>query len=209
MAATLHLVRHGRTVYNTDNLVQGWSDSPLTDEGVIGVRRTAQALAEVPFVAAYASPFGRTMATAREILVHHPDVPLTQDDGLREFHFGEWETLPEAELWAEYDPIAMFAGVFDGSFPGLPGGESSAAYRRRVADSFARIERAHTGDVLVVSHGVTLFAYLGALGEVSLAPLPNASVSTVRVNDDGSREVMDVGRDLGGHGLTPELAPNS
>lgn len=209
MAATLHLVRHGRTVYNTDNLVQGWSDSPLTEEGVAGVRRTAHALADVPLVAAYASPFGRTMATAREILAHHPDVPLIEDDGLREFDFGEWETLPEADLWAEYDPITMFAGVFDGSFPGLPGGESSAAYRKRVAESFARIERAHSGDVLVVSHGVTLFAYLASLGQESLVPLPNASISTVRVHDDGRREVIEAGRDVGGHGLTPELAPNS
>ena len=209
MAATLHLVRHGRTVYNDQGVVQGWTDSPLTVDGVAGIRRTARALAEVPFVAAYTSPLPRTVTTAREILAHHPDVTLTVEDGLKEFDFGDWETLPEVDLFAEHEPVSMFTGVLDGSFPGLPGGETTAAYRSRVAAGFARIEAAHEGDVLVVSHGVTLFAYLSGLTEMPLATLPNGSITTVRVHDDGRREVVDLGRDVAGHGYGPELTPNA
>ena len=29
----VYLVRHGKTVFNTIGRLQGWSDSPLTDEG--------------------------------------------------------------------------------------------------------------------------------------------------------------------------------
>ncbi|HHJ7124029.1 TPA: phosphoglycerate mutase family protein, partial [Streptococcus pyogenes] len=31
----LWLVRHGETIFNKKNLVQGWSDSPLTNDGIL------------------------------------------------------------------------------------------------------------------------------------------------------------------------------
>jgi probable phosphoglycerate mutase len=207
VAATLYLVRHGRTVYNTQERLQGWSDSPLTEDGLAGVRRTAEHLADRAFAAAYASPFGRTMSTAREILAHHPATPLTSEDGLREFSFGDFEARPEHELWETVDPSAMFEGVLRGTFPGLPGGERSDVYLGRVHDAFARIETAHSGDVLVVSHGVTLMAYLVTLGHVPQRPLPNASVSVVQVADDGSRTLTAVGVDVAGHGTPPGPLP--
>ncbi|MEV7972034.1 histidine phosphatase family protein [Cellulomonas sp. NPDC089187] len=201
MATTLHLVRHAQTVYNTQHVLQGWSDSPLTEDGLAGIRRTAAALADVPFVAAYASPLGRTITSAREILAHHPGVELIAEEGIKEFDFGDWETLPEADLAAEHEPVAMWNGVLDGTFPGLPGAEPTVVYHRRVAEAFARIERAHTGDVLVVSHGVTLFAYLSQLTTMPLTTVPNGSVTTVRIGDDGHRELIELARNVAGHGI--------
>jgi 2,3-bisphosphoglycerate-dependent phosphoglycerate mutase len=205
--ATLYLVRHGRTVYNAEERVQGWADSPLTDDGLAGVRRTAEHLRDRPFAAAWSSSAGRTLATAHEILRHHPEVALTSDDDLRELNFGDWETRPEHELWATVEPAAMFGDLLRGTFPGLPGGESSEVYLGRVRAGFARItERALAvgGDVLVVSHGVTLLAYLVDLladPETDLRPLPNASVSIVALADDGTPSLVSLGVDVAGHGV--------
>jgi 2,3-bisphosphoglycerate-dependent phosphoglycerate mutase len=201
VATTLYLVRHGRTVLNEEERLQGWCDSPLTDEGVAGVRRTAEHLSERDLVAAYTSPFGRTVATARAILEHHPHLTLRHDDGLRELHFGEWEARPERELYATVDPYVLFGDVLRGTFPGLPGGESAATFLRRVRGSFDRIEKAHEGGVLVVSHGVTLMAYLTGVAEVPARPLPNGSVSVVHLHDDGSHELLAFGVDVAAHGV--------
>ena len=34
MSQRLYLVRHGQTLFNRRDLIQGWCDSPLTGEGL-------------------------------------------------------------------------------------------------------------------------------------------------------------------------------
>ncbi|WP_082101582.1 histidine phosphatase family protein [Demequina rhizosphaerae] len=212
MTLTLHLVRHGRTEFNTRRLLQGWCDSPLTEDGLAGVRVTADHLADVPFAAAYASPLGRTVATAREILVRHPGVPLSTEEGLKEYSFGELEEQPEAEVWRRHDPRVFFGAVFDGTNPGFPGGEGARDFLARVDSAFARIVEAHPdGHVLVVSHGVTLLMHLAtvslAAGQGPLAtPLPNASVSRIAIGSAGAR-VVSVAVDPAGAGIPGGVAP--
>ncbi|WP_448059634.1 histidine phosphatase family protein [Cellulomonas hominis] len=205
---TLYLVRHGRTVYNSEHLLQGWCDSPLTDAGRDGVRVTAGHLSGHTFAAAYASPSGRTVDTAHEILRHHPGTTLSTDPDLREFSFGDFEATPESELWERYDPYSLFGGVLDGTFAGLPGGEPSGQYLGRVAAAFDRIERAHPdgSDILVVSHGLTLTAYLTMVGYRGMGALPNASLSTVTVAADGTRTIIATGLDIAGQGV-PAIDP--
>lgn len=206
MALTLYLVRHGRTVYNDEHRLQGWCDSPLTDDGAAGVDATAHHLSARSFAAAYASPSGRTVTTADAILAHHPGTPLATDDDLREFSFGDFEAAPEQDLHAYVDPWEMFARVFDGTYPGLPGGESAASYLDRVRAGFTRIEETHRGDseVLVVSHGVTLAAYLTMIGSAPTHPLPNASISTVEIGADGRHRLTSFAVDPSGQGV-PQL----
>lgn len=55
--------------------------------------------------------------------------------------------------------------------------------------------------MLVVSHGVTLLAYLTTIVPGPITPLANASVSTVQVHPDGSREVLTFGVDVAGQGV--------
>lgn len=198
----LHLVRHGRTVYNVERLMQGWSDSPLTPDGEEGVVATARWLAPVPFVAAYTSPLGRTVRTTELLLAEHPTLRPVALDGLREFGFGDYEATSEAELFATVDPFTMFGSIVGGTFEGLAGGETGPAFRTRVDDAFGEIVARHPdgGDVLVVSHGVTLAAYLAVASGLDLAgvdplrhgPLENASVSLVAIDAARRTRVLDV-----------------
>ena len=198
LVLTLCLVRHGQTEYNAQSRLQGWCDSPLTPTGLAGVRATAAHLAQQPFAAVYVSPAGRAQATAREIIAHHPSALVVTDPDLREFGFGDFEARLESELYARYDPETLFTGVLRGTFAGLPGGERGHEYLARVSAAFARIEAAHpVGQVLVVSHGLTLRAYLTMIDQRPMTPLPNASVSTVNVHPDGRRRVVSVAVDPG------------
>jgi probable phosphoglycerate mutase len=201
MTLTLTLVRHGQTHFNQRQLLQGSCDSPLTRPGRDGVRTTARHLAGVPFQAAYSSPSGRAVATAVELLRHHPNVRLTTDPDLREYDFGIFERRPERELeeiapWAEIVPE-----ILAGRYPGLERGEHAAEFMARVRRAFATItERHSSGDVLVVGHGLALGAYLATLDPAGLVALPNASVSRVAIEPDGSTRLLEVGVDVAGHG---------
>ena len=197
---TLYLVRHGRTRLNAEHRMQGWADSEITTDGRLGVDTTALALSSVPFAAAYASPSGRTVATAGAILDHHPHVPLTRDDGLRELHFGDVEGQLEAEVFAALDPVEVFGGIFTGLGEGFPGGEDSREYLGRVARAFLGIEQVHGAgeSVLVVSHGLTLMTYLMLGTGAVLHPLANSSVSVVEVHSPGRRTARAVGHDPSG-----------
>lgn len=201
MTLTLTLVRHGQTHFNQRRLLQGSCDSPLTRPGRDGVRLTARHLAGTPFTAAYCSPSGRAVATAVEILRHHPGVRLVTDPDLREYDFGTFERRPEREL-EEAEPWALFIPeVLAGRHPGLPRGEHAADYMARVQRPFQAIAERHpSGDVLVVGHGLSLAAWLWTLAPTGLTALPNASVSTVRLEAGGAVEVVSVGVDVARHG---------
>ena len=58
---TFYVVRHGQTLFNVMGKVQGWCDTPLTDEGVRAAQSLGRGLAEVDFSAAYSSDSGRAV----------------------------------------------------------------------------------------------------------------------------------------------------
>ncbi|MDR0959099.1 MAG: histidine phosphatase family protein [Propionibacteriaceae bacterium] len=205
---TLHFVRHGKTVFNTTGRVQGSSDSPLTAEGREVVRRTARMLADIPFVAAYTSPLGRTLQTSELLLAQHPeDVPLTPVDDLRELGFGVYEGGPEPTIEEIRDAGGdFFTAIKTGDHSAVvtpPEGEELDDFLTRLRRGVATIVERHPegGDVLVVSHGGAIAAWL-MLAERDGAPgptadpttlLPNASVSIVRYDGGDVPEILVVG----------------
>ena len=208
---TLTLVRHGRTYLNQRRLLQGWSNSPLTRDGLEGVRTTARHLAPRPFVAAYSSPSGRAVATAVEILRHHDGVRLRTDAGLRELNFGQYERKHESVLDQVMAWPDLVGEIISGRHPGLPGGEDAATFLERLRGAMERITTAHPegGEVLVVGHGLALGVWLATVGDGVLVPLPNASVSRVRLTAEGVR-VDEVAVDVAGQGdlgARPAMAP--
>lgn len=165
MAKTLkfYFIRHGRTVWNEQGLLQGFGDSPLTEQGVQGAQKAGLALADVPFVAAYSSLLQRTISTAEHIIGAR-DIPLFQHQGLNEQFFGSWEgevvdSLRELEEFKQMqtNPAAYKAQS--------NGGETFEALAKRALKALDDIIRVHhSGNILVVSHGHTLRLLLAILG---------------------------------------------
>lgn len=52
---TLYIVRHGKTMFNTIERVQGWCDTPLTKQGQEGIHYLGRGLKNVDFSFAYSS----------------------------------------------------------------------------------------------------------------------------------------------------------
>jgi broad specificity phosphatase PhoE len=55
MKITFYYVRHGQTLFNVIERMQGECDSPLTEAGIEGARDTASALRKVHFAGCYSS----------------------------------------------------------------------------------------------------------------------------------------------------------
>src|SRR5207302_1635486 len=107
----IYLVRHGETEWNRARRYQGWSDSPLTEQGLTqaaAIGRLLCGLPEAKSAGLVASPIGRARRTAeiiRERLGH--TAPLRFDDRLRELSFGSWDGFTRAEI------AALRPGAFD------------------------------------------------------------------------------------------------
>lgn len=147
----LYLMRHGQTVFNTQHILQGRSDSPLTDKGVEQARRTAAWLREqgtASFALVAASPSGRAQATLDIVCAEVPgleSLPRIADRGLMERDFGVYETKPTTVLPVDpWDPGDAYV---------RGGGETQACARYRIAHALDDLMQKVEGDALAVSHG--------------------------------------------------------
>ena len=102
--ARLILVRHGETDWNKAGRFQGQIDIPLNENGRRQAAAARDFLKDIPIDRAWSSTLSRPTETAQIILEAHPDVPLTQIDGLVEIGHGVWEGKLESEIredWSE------------------------------------------------------------------------------------------------------------
>ncbi|WP_353816543.1 histidine phosphatase family protein [Agromyces sp. SYSU T00266] len=196
------LTRHGQTILNVMDRVQGWSDSPLTAPGVdvaekIGANLGAR---EGQMDAAYSADMVRHYETATVMLdAMESTVEPVRLEGLREINFGGFEGGENGEMWAEimdhFGVDSIPAVLSDGRtladvmsavkeinpVPTLPA-EDCHDVNTRMMDALETIAEdaaKHRDDqVLVVSSGVTIMCVLDEMG----AHLPPTGISNGAVN---------------------------
>lgn len=107
---TLYFVRHGKTMFNNTDQVQGWSDTPLIEKGEKQADATGVGMKDITFTTAYTSDLGRARATAKRILANNDhEIPdLIELVGLREWGYGGYEGKLNHEMW---DPIFEAHGL--------------------------------------------------------------------------------------------------
>ena len=64
----LYIVRHGKTVFNLEAKVHGWTDSPLSELGISQAEKVGKGLKDISFNTAYSSDIKRAADTAKFIL---------------------------------------------------------------------------------------------------------------------------------------------
>jgi broad specificity phosphatase PhoE len=159
----LVLVRHGHTRANgggTAMRLSGWTDVPLSEEGVREAALAAEQLRRGPPLAAvWVSPLLRARDTARH-LRRAPGVPLVIDPDLREIGCGEADGRTVDEVRAAFpDHWARNARQDDDDFR-WPGGESYRELRARCVGAVRRIAARHPGNVVAV------FTHTGVITQV-------------------------------------------
>lgn len=182
----LYFVRHGQTLFNVQDKVQGWCDSPLTDEGVEVAKRLGEALKDVHFDALYSSISERAYDTACYIAKDEAYC-IQVDKRLKEFNFGILEgDLHESRVLLENRPKDRIALLEEGWCD--VGGENLAMVKERAASFMKDIENID-GKILIVSHGLFIAAILYYLDPSCLKAvakgIKNCSVSKVVKTQDG------------------------
>jgi probable phosphoglycerate mutase len=186
------LVRHGESVGNAEDRMQGRSDFPLSEAGRRQARRLGAWLAEraLSWKRLYASPLRRAEETAR--LVHEAaGGPLPETEAsLAELGAGALEGLTYAEIADRYPSYAGRAITELGDFEEF-GGESYLAVQERVKALRERLEARHRGGserVLLVGHGGFNYQLLKQLvcepvPRVCIVKMGNCSVTLVRLRE--------------------------
>lgn len=196
----LYLIRHGETDWNKENRLQGQVDIPLNAYGIQLAEATAEALREIPFDAAFCSPFARARKTA-EIIAGDRKIPITADPRLKEIGFGEREgERIEGISQNPDDPIYNFLKRPDRYIP-TRGGES---LQQLYARSHSFMEEVITplehryDTVLIVAHSALIRSIVNPLAGYPLSDfwairMKNCNVSTVSL-ENGRYRLIEAGR---------------
>ncbi|GAX08462.1 phosphoglycerate mutase [Secundilactobacillus silagincola] len=202
---TAYFVRHGQTMLNHYNKIQGWIDSPLTDKGIADAKRAGQQLKAINFNAAYSSDSGRAIETASYILKANPEninIISYQYPEFREQCHGYFEGNDANQMWqfvGEQVQLTSESAVL-GKY-GLEKArdlihkadlygeaESNDMFWKRLDRGFNKLrDNTNDGDqVLVVSHGMTIRSIIDRYApELDVGvPTINGSISKLTITDD-------------------------
>jgi broad specificity phosphatase PhoE len=176
---TIFLVRHGETEWNRARRYQGWSDSPLTPEGIAQAEALGRCLAALPEAVAaeiVASPLGRARRTA-EIMAEclGRREKLRVDDRLREISLGSWDGRDRRELRTANPDLFAGDGRWEWYFR-TPDGETYDGFAGRIAAWLAELG---PEPLIVVCHGVVTRVLRGLH-----AGLPRAEALRLAVPQD-------------------------
>lgn len=208
---TLYIARHGKTMMNTLDRVQGWCDSPLTKEGIDVARYLGYGMSDINFRTAYCSDLRRTVQTTKIVLgaKGQEDIPVIELAGLREACFGSFEadfnhhmwnsaalylhhTSSESMIKAIMEKEISYREVLDAvkKLDKMGMAENFSQVEARTQESLLEIAKNESrygdGNILVISHGMSILAMLLGLGGDKLfkKPLENAAVCKVIYQDD-------------------------
>jgi len=207
---TIYVARHGKTMMNTLDRVQGWCDSPLTKEGIDAARFLGYGFSDIQFRTAYCSDLRRTRQTTQIILgaKGQEDIPVIELSGLREACFGSFEAdfnykmWRDAALYLKYTSMdSMIQAILDKRLgynevlnavkllDTMGMAEDFSQVEARTQESLREIAENEIqygeGNILVVSHGMSILAMLLGLGgdKIFKKPLNNAEVCKVTYQD--------------------------
>ena len=210
----LYIARHGKTMFNTLGRAQGWSDTPLTQEGERGVQELGIGLkkAGLDFDQAVSSDSGRAIQSMGIILEEMGltgKIPYRYDKRIREWCFGSFDGAYDGDLFFGVLPrvfqiddfrklslMEMAEGIVEVDTTGWA--ESWEKLSKRIKEGFEAIakdlEAAGGGNAIVVSHGMTIttLIYLIDPEAVEELVLDNGSVTVVEY-EEGIFTIKEVG----------------
>jgi len=181
----LILLRHLQSQWNKENLFTGWTDVPLSEEGIASAKSVAEKLAGFKIDKVYTSPLIRNKETVTLILKNlgKTDLPIVINKALDERNYGELQGLNKDEMKKQYgeEKVHLWRRSWDVA---PPGGESLKDVYNRVVPFYQKyIEKdlkKGKNVLIVVSHNSlrALVKYLDNISDKDIADfeMPTASI---------------------------------
>lgn len=145
----LYLIRHGKTDHNDKKIMQGHTDTFLSDEGIVQAQKLAQRLADHQLHAIYTSDLSRAKHTAEHIVQYHPTVPFVVDTLLRERD--RWQLTGKTK-----DEVLQLSptNFFDNEHYYQYNIETDQSVQQRIQTVLDKLKQQHRWqNVVIVSHG--------------------------------------------------------
>ena len=188
-ATRIILVRHGETVWNTEEREMGQLDSPLTAKGLRQAELLAIRLGSVDFTSIYSSDLNRAYLTASRIS-EVKKIGIQKEPRLRERNMGIFQGLTVEEMRIQF-PVERKRYEETGFEYIVPNGESAHQKVDRTVACLSELALMHAGEsILCVTHGGILmgfFQYVLGLQPDSGARFkrPNAAINIFEYRDHG------------------------
>ena len=163
---TIYLVRHGETIDNARQIMQGQTQGCLNEQGREQAQQVAQRLADEAFDAIIASDLRRAIQTAEIIAVPH-GLPVSTTPLLRERDWGSFTGRFIPDLKGEVWPDDI---------------ESEPALLQRAADFLQYITTTYPGKrVVAVGHGIINKAILAVYAGCTMREVQRMMNAEVRI----------------------------
>ncbi len=191
----LFLVRHGESIWNEEDRVQGQQDIPLNETGRNQAIALGKRLRGIRVVACFSSPLKRAVETANLILKASENfAPIVNLPELMERKFGDWEGKSIADLQLSY-PEEFSQWLAAQQIPAPPKGESIGELVKRVELGLNQILTVKKGNILIVGHSGSIKAAICALFKLPLSSfvrlrIDNASLTILEIEDGRTRLVQ-------------------
>lgn len=185
----IYLVRHGKTLFNEKDMVQGWCDSPLTKLGQKQAQNVGKNMKDFPFTLAFSSPSERASDTCEAIIQNR--VPIILDKRLKEMNFGDLEGEKNSALFEKSKPESDFEKILELGWV-EEGGENEAMVISRIKDFFDELALKYENEtILIASHGLWINIALKYLekDQYQPAPIENCSISKI-IYDNNEYKVI-------------------
>jgi broad specificity phosphatase PhoE len=174
----LILTRHGETVENKKNIMQGHLQGHLSKEGILQAKKLALRLKNEKIDAIYSSDLKRAKETAKEIAKFHPNIPFHLVNELREIDIGPYEGKPRHMI--DWNNRRHYKGV-----------ESRTSMRIRGRKILNQAYQKYSqGTVIFVGHAGINKALISVIlnkpaAEMNLLPkIHNTSISIFEIRED-------------------------
>ena len=152
--AKLILARHGQTIWNVEKIYRGRTDISLDELGIKQAELLAKYLSNWELQLIYSSPLRRALDTANTVARYHK-MAVRVADGLTDFDYGEWQSLPEQEVKRRY-PALHEEWLNNPHKVQMPDGESLEDVKRRAIEVVKDVVSEYQGTALLVSHRVVI-----------------------------------------------------
>lgn len=159
MLTELYLLRHGKTEWNKNSIIQGQTDTKLNENGLKAASRAVDLFKEIELDFIYSSDLKRARKTA-QFIAQDKNLAIRESSKIREIAFGDWEGLKYSQIKDKF-PQRAVAWEEDPLQNSPNGGENLLDLKKRVDNFFQEILSKHQGGkILVVSHGGVIKTYL-------------------------------------------------
>jgi len=190
----LVLVRHGQSEWNAKGLWTGWTDIPLSKEGIKEAADVGTQLSDIHFDLGYTSVLIRAKQTLEEIQkVLHQSFPIIESDTLNERNYGIYTGKNKWEIKEKMGESEFMKLRRSWDYPIEQGESLKQVYERVIpyykAEILPKLEAGK--HILIAAHGNSLRALIKYLDhvaddEISKVELATGETVVYEINTDGS-----------------------